>query len=111
MQDVRGDVISISESKALVTKFNLPTSANDPLEEEGPPLPEGDDGTRPGPDRIKITIDTDGQEPCFVAIPKVLPITSGVAMTFDDPTQMITQVKELPPTLFPSDSLPAVWYK
>ena len=111
MQDVRGDVISVSESKALVTKFNLPTSANDPLEEEGPPLPEGEDGTPPGPDRIKITIDTEGQEPCFVAIPKVLPITSGVAMTFDDPTQMITQVKELPPTLFPSDSLPAVWYK
>ena len=52
MKDVRSDVVSVSESRALVTKYNLPTSTNNPLEEEGPPFPEGEDGTPPGRDRI-----------------------------------------------------------
>lgn len=111
IKDVRGDVVSVSESRALVTKYNFPTSTNNPLEEEGPPFPEGEDGTPPGPDRIMLVLDSADKEPCFVAIPKVFPVTSGVSLMIADPTLMVTQVKELPPQVFPPDSPQAIWYE
>ena len=108
MKDVRGDVISICESRNDVDKFNLPTSTANPLEEDGPAPPEGQPVVPPGPDRIMIDLTVATKEPCFVAIPKVFPITSGVVMAID-PTKSIVTTPNLP--AYPPDSLQAVWYE
>jgi hypothetical protein len=108
MKDVRGDVISICESRRDVDKFNLPTSTTDPLEEGGPAPPEGQPVVPPGPDRIMIDLTVATKEPCFAAIPKVFPITSGAVMAID-PTKSIVTTPTLP--TYPPDSLQAVWYE
>lgn len=78
MRDMRGFVISITQAKALATiKYNMPTSSTDPLDEEGPPTGEPETITPPGPDRIHIDINNANGTPCFIAIPKVFPLTDG----------------------------------
>jgi hypothetical protein len=74
MRDMRGFVISITQAKTLAkTKYNMPTSSTDPLEEEGPPTGEPETIVPPGPDRIHIDINNTNETPCFIAIPKVFP--------------------------------------
>ena len=81
MRDVRGEVVSICETRNVVNQFKLATSETNPLEEHGPPFPEGEDATPPGPDRIMLNLTDANKEPCFVAIPKVFPLTtSGVSI-------------------------------
>ncbi|KAI2496454.1 hypothetical protein MHU86_18038 [Fragilaria crotonensis] len=108
MKDVRGDVISICESRPDVNKYNLATSETDPLEEEGLPPPEGQDPIPPGPDRIMINLNVATKEPCFVAIPKVYPVTSGAAIQTEHDMSVITT-----PALenYSCDSMEAVWYE
>ena len=95
MKDVRGDVICVCGSRHDVDKFKLPTSTANPLEEDGPAPPEGQPVVPPGPDRIMIDLTVATKEPCFVAIPKVFPIASGVVMAID-PTKSIITTPNLP---------------
>ena len=109
MKDVRGDVISVYESRHDVDKFNLPTPTANPLKEDGPVPPEGQPGVPPGPDRIMIDLTVATKESCVVAIPIFSPITSGVDMAID-PTKSIVTAPVLVST-FPRDSLQVVWYE
>jgi hypothetical protein len=85
MRDMRGFVISITQAKTLAkTKYNMPTSSTDPLEEEGPPTGEPETIVPPGPDRIHIDINNTNETPCFIAIPKVFPLTDGYTIPQSD---------------------------
>ena len=112
MKDVCGDVLSICETRAEANSFQLPTSESNPLEENAPPVPPNADGfveiEPAGPDRIGIELDVATKDPCFVAIPKVMPVTSGdnVYAEFYEPvTSTLTM-----PTVEPG-SMTAIWYE
>lgn len=113
MIDVRGDVLSICETRAEANVFNLPTSASNPLEEEAPPQADDDEDfvvVAAGPDRIGIELNVATKEPCFVAIPKVLPVTGGITVFADfSSTASIIEAPTMPSV--PLASLTAVWYE
>lgn len=114
MIDVRGDVLSICETRAEANVFNLPTSASNPLEEEAPQPADDDDEefvvVAAGPDRIGINLNVATKEPCFVAIPKVLPVTGGITAFADfSSTTSIIETQAMPSV--PLASLTAVWYE
>jgi hypothetical protein len=114
MQDVRGEVLSICETRAEVDAHQLPTSTTNPLEEEAPPRAEDDDEDfvviAAGPDRIGIQLNVATKEPCFVAVPKVLPVTSGEIQfaDFSNTTSIVTTPAM--PDILPA-SLGGVWYE
>ncbi|KAI2498850.1 hypothetical protein MHU86_15651 [Fragilaria crotonensis] len=57
MKDVRGDVLSICETRAEANAFQLPTSESNPLEEDAPPGDEQDFVVlATGPERIGIEL-------------------------------------------------------
>ncbi|KAI2510842.1 hypothetical protein MHU86_3628 [Fragilaria crotonensis] len=108
MKDVRGDVVRICESRPDITKYHLATSETDPLEKEGLPPPKGQEPIPPGPDRIMVNLNVATKETCFVAIPKVDPVTSGVRIQ-TEPTMSIHSTPSL--ANFASNSMEAIWYE
>ena len=112
MKDVRGEVVSICETRAEANAYNLPTSTSDPMTEEAPPSDDDDPDmvVINGPERIGIELNVPTKEPCFVAIPKVLPLGSGAtAFTDFSGTTSIIETKVMPS--IPPASFTAVWYE
>ena len=110
VKDVRGDVLSICETRAEANVFNLPTSESNPIEEEAPP---GDDNNLivvAGPERVGIVLNVPTKAPCLVAIPKVFPVTSGATEYADfSSTTPIVDIEAMPSV--PPASMTAVWYE
>ena len=115
MQDVRGEVLSICETRAEVDAYQLPTSTANPLEEEAPPRAADEDADEfvivaAGPDRIGIQLNVATKEPCFVAVPKVFPVTDGEIQFADfSNTESIVNTPVIP-DIAPA-SFAGVWYE
>lgn len=110
MKDVRGDVLSICETRAEANVFKLPTSESNPLEEEAPPGDEQEFVVVTGPERIGIELNVPTKEPCFVAIPKVFPVPSGAKEYADfNPTTSIVETEVMPSVTVAS--MTAIWYE
>ena len=110
LKDVRGEILSVCTSRATAEKFKLATSKTNPLEEHGPPPPD-DSVTMPeppGPDRININIVDAANQPCFVAIPKVFPLTRGYTIP-NNPAIALATTPSLPDQA--PDSLINTWYE
>lgn len=110
LQDATADIISICTSRAIAEKFKFALSTTNPIEETGPP-PPADSVTMPeppGPDRIHIVIDNPDNVPCFVAMPKVFPLTGGFSVQ-NNPTISATPTINLPNHA--EDSLINTWYR
>ncbi|KAI2511824.1 hypothetical protein MHU86_2556 [Fragilaria crotonensis] len=109
MKDVRGDLFSICETRAEANSLNLPTSESNPLEEEAPPNEdEFVEVEVAGPDRIGIDLNVATKEPCFVAIPKVIPVAGGEKDYSEFKESLITT--QAMPSVLPG-SMQAVWYE
>jgi hypothetical protein len=109
IKDSRGEVISICSSRVNADKFKLALSTSDPLEEEGP-KPPANAVVMPepaGPDRIKVDISDPTKQPCFVAIPKVFPLTLGYTILTNPPIS-VTNNPNLPDV--EPDSILQTWY-
>jgi hypothetical protein len=110
LHDVTADILSVCTSRANAEKYKLATSASNPIEEAGPPPPD-DSITMPeppGPARINIVIDNPDNDPCFVAMPKVCPLTGGYSVQ-TDPTISVTTTISLPNV--DKDSLINTWFE
>ncbi|KAI2507415.1 hypothetical protein MHU86_7028 [Fragilaria crotonensis] len=111
MKDVRGDVLSICETRAEANAFQLPTSESNPLEEDAPPGDEQDFVVlATGPERIGIELNVPTKEPCFVAVPKVLPVPSGAKACAEFSSSTSIDDTEAIPSV-PVASMTAIWYE
>ncbi|KAI2510870.1 hypothetical protein MHU86_3491 [Fragilaria crotonensis] len=109
MKDVRGDLLSICETRAEANVLKLPTSDTNPLEEDAPPNEdEFVEIEVAGPDRIGIDLNVATKEPCFVAIPKVIPVTGGVKDYSEFKESVVTE-SDIPSAT--PGSMTAVWYE
>ena len=107
MRDARGDALSICTSRIRADELKLPTSAANPLDEDGPPPPEGDAAAvefaaPAGLDRINLVIEDANHQPCIVAIPK------GYSVLNNPPISTATSVLLVPTE--PVDSPANFWY-
>ena len=111
MKDVCGDLLSICETRAEANAFQLPTSESNPLEEPAPPVDDefiDVEADVAGPDRIGIELNVATKDPCFVAIPKVIPVTGGETV-YSEFFDNATTTPEMP-TVAPG-SLTTIWYE
>ena len=112
MKDVCGDLLSICETRAEADAFKLPTSASNPLEENAPPNDDefvDVEAEVAGPDRIGIELNVATKDPCFVAIPKVIPVTGGETAFSEFVYEPVTATATMP-TVEPG-SMTAIWYE
>ena len=61
-----------------------------------------------GPDRIHVNIQDPAMQPCFIAIPKVLPFTGGFTLELDPAVSVVTTAAL--PNVVP-DSLANTWFQ
>ena len=113
MRDARGDVLSICTSRIRADELKLPTSAANPLDEDGPPPPEGDAtavefAAPAGPDRINLVIEDANHQQCIVASPKTFPLTKNDSPVLNSPPISIATSVLLVLTE-PVDSLANFW--
>lgn len=112
LRDVRSDVLSICETRAEANMYSLPTSESNPLEEDAPQLDDDIEIVEvAGPDRIGIELNVATKEPCFVAIPKVMPTTSGTTVyaALYSTKNSIVDTPVMPSVL--PGSMTAIWYE
>jgi hypothetical protein len=109
LKDARSEIISICPSRITATKYKLAISTFNPLDEDGPLLEGGILNAEPaGPDRIHVVIEDPAMQPCFIAIPKVLPFTAGNTLELDPAVSVITTTAL--PNVAP-DSLANTWFQ
>ena len=93
LKDVRSEIISVCPSRIAATKYKLAVSTSNPLDEDGPLLEGGMVDAEPArPDRIHVDIQDPAIQPCFIAIPKVLPFTGGYTLELDPAISVVTTV-------------------
>ena len=108
--DATADIIGVCPSRARAELFKLAISTSNPIEVHGPPPPE-DSVTMPeppGPDRINVVITDEAHVPCFVAMPKILPLTGGYGIP-NDPVISTSTLTFIPGA--DADSLVNLWYQ
>ena len=111
MKDECGDLLSICETRAEANAFQLPTSESNSLEEPAPPIDNkliDVEADVAGPDRIGIVLNVATKDPCFVAIPKVIPVTGGETV-YSEFYDNVTTTPEM--SIVPPGSFAAIWDK